>query len=331
MKRYGTGLLAFLIVAISITGTPSYGQTEPRADQVNNTVDEKRCPLPELPQEFKLEHGTQLRYKDYVVFLRNYSHPREENQLSNLVIMHWPDCSLDYYELGFPPAYGEPMMIFEQRKGPPLLLVHATLSDEDRDGTLLRVYPFRAWYNHTSLRIGSYYHIPEIVGDFDGDGYLEVLNLEMRVAGIREPRYFDPEFGTASVYRYVPAHGTGGERTHSPVPGFVRLKGRTFESYFMKHARALIDKDYPDILKCAKGDIELPGALWGQEQCTELLEPIVLNWLATVESTHNPTLIKQALQWLKTLPYPDAQRKKELVRMLIADGYTMLKQNPKKH
>lgn len=331
MNRYGTALLTFLIVAVCIGGLSSYVAAETGAKQDDGVIANKRCPLPELPQEFELEYSTQLQYKDYAVFLKNYSHPRKQSFVSNLIIMHWPTCDLQYYELGFPPVYegDDPMMIFEQRKGPPLLLVNAALDDRDRDGTLLKVYPIDAPYNQTSLRIGSYYHIPDIIGDFDGDGYLEVLNLEMRVAGVREPEYFDAGFGAASVYRYVPAHGTWGKRTHSPVPGFVRIKGRAFESYFVKQARALIDKDYPHILKCAKGEIELPGVLWGQEQCTERLEPIVLNWLATVESTQNPTLIRQALQRLKTLPYPDAQRKKELVQMLIADGCTMLKQ--KKH
>ncbi len=321
-------LAALLIIALCTVALlgPGFG-AEKTVGRDYCRVAGKPSPFPTLPKQFTLRRTYDLRYKDYLIQHKRYSHPDEETDLSNLLIVHKPTCSLLYYELGYPPPYGlAPMMIFRQKKGPTLLLVHATIDNKDRNGTLLRTYQIEEPYNQASIRIGggTSYNIRDLVGDFDGDGLLEVFNLELKVADTRQNASMSADFGVASVYRYVPGGGTEDEYYTSPASGFTRVKGQAFQNYFMQHAKHLIDKDYPDYLARTKHAEDRDPL--EQQQDKELVEIIVLNWLATVESTQSPDLIQEALRRLTKLPYPDKQRKEELVRMLIHDGYPMLKQ-----
>ena len=53
-------------------------------------------------------------------------------------------------------------------------------------------------------------------------------------------------------------------------------------------------------------------------------ETAVLSWLATVANTQNPDRVHDALRKLGNLPHPNAARKRELVDLLVKDGYKQL-------
>lgn len=282
-----------------------------------------------LPKQFKNLRTHKTVHGDYRITLRHYSYDAaSEVGVSGLAIEYVPDSALLYYELGYPPPDRRtPMTVFKQKKGPDLLILHTVLIDRDKNPTMLKVYELEEPYNHSALRIGGgyAYELKDLIGDFDGDGRLDVLNLELKIAGTDENMGMGAEFGVRSVYRYVPGGGTAGRYYPSPQSHFERVKGRVFEKYFMHHAQKLIDKDYPEILsRKEKGDPSKATHL--KREGTRLLEAIVLNWLATVESTQNPEQIAKAILRLEMLPFPDPQRKRELLNMLVRSGYHMLKQ-----
>ncbi|TAN41562.1 MAG: hypothetical protein EPN22_15030 [Nitrospirae bacterium] len=99
--------------------------------------------------------------------------------------------------------------------------------------------------------------------------------------------------------------------THDSDEEFLEL----FEENLTKHAGELIDRAYPALL-AAEG--------LSDDEKTDMAGRIVINWLAAVESTQNPELIRAALARLKTLPYINSKKKQELVELLIRDGFTML-------
>jgi len=293
------------------------------------------------PDDTKLEATHSLVYGDFMIILKRYSQIGREFGSLTIKSKSNPNY-IFYYELGFPPPFGKkPMKIFKgvdnkklSKYGLPLLFIN-TYIDDDKNGSLLMVYQLDIIepYNRAILRLGGTYayDIKDVAGDFDGDGNIEVLNLELKVAGTKKDMGTGADVGVRSVYRYVYGGGTGGIYAPSPTPHFERVKGKAFEKYFMEHAQKLIDKIYPQILapEDPKKEKEYPS-IWTKEerkkQKHEDAEMVVLNWLATVESTQNPKLIKEALAKLETLPYPDKKRKQELIELLIKDGYPMLKQ-----
>ncbi len=302
-----------------------------------------------LPPDAKLEATYKLTYKDHVtnddrmVTLKRYSNYGSLD-FGSLTISDKDNPNIIfYYELGFPtPKREKPVKIFEGSKSikqfeyekPPLLFI-LTHRDDDKNPSILMAYQLDILepYNRATLHLGGTYayELKDIVGDFDGDGNIEVLALELKVAGTRKNMGTGADIGVRSIYRYIYGGGTGGIYAPSLTPHFERVKGQGFEKYFMQHAQELIDKVYPQILAPEDPKIEkMYPSIWTKEerekQKHEYAEIVVLNWLATVESTQNSKLIKEALAKLETLPYPDKKRKQELIQMLIQDGYPMLKQ-----
>jgi hypothetical protein len=296
-----------------------------------------------IPEGYKLEDTHKLTYEDFAITLKSYSKVRT-GAAGSLEVRDKDDPNgLYYYEFGFPPPIDEkPMKIFKGSQGkgtfeydrPPLLFI-ITYMDDDKNASMLMAYQLDILepYNRATLRLGGTYAytLKDIVGDFDGDGNIEVLTLELKVAGMRKNMGKGADIGVRSIYRYIYGGGTGGIYAPSPTPHFERVKGKAFEKYFMQHAQELIDKVYPQILAPEDPKIEKEyPSIWTKEerqkQKHEYAEIVVLNWLATVESTQNPKMIKEALLKLETLPYPDKKRKQELIELLIQDGYPMLKQ-----
>lgn len=280
--------------------------------------------LLELPKYFNLEDSYEIITKYYHISLKTYSYdPADGLGSFSLSIEELSDHRPRYYEFGFPPPVKKnPMAIFEQKKGPTLLIIKTVL-DTDNNRYILRCYDIDEPYNQTTLRLGgsSFENINDFVGDFDGDGHIEVRNLELKVAGTKQNMGQGADWGVLSIYRYIPGGGTFGKYYSSPNPHFERVKGRAFEKYFMQHAEKLINKDYPEYLRRIKtNSSDIPKI-----EKTDL-EAIVLNWLATVESTENPVLIKNALNHLKILPFPDKKRKEDYIKMLIQNGYPLLQQ-----
>lgn len=343
-KRIAAALLLSLILLFASIETYAAEKPVLKPKDIAKSTALKYISIP-LPPDAKLEATYKLTYhriafdEDYLITLKGYSN------FGSLAISDKDNPNIIfYYELGFPPPSGEkPMKIFKGSKGkwpseyerPPLLFI-LTHRDDDKNPSMLMVYQLDVLepYNRATLRLGGTYayELKDIVGDFDGDGNIEVLNLELKVAGTRKNMGTGADIGVRSIYRYIHGGGTGGIYATSPTPHFERIKGVAFEKNFMGHAQKLIDKVYPQILapKDPKIEKEYPPTAATKEerekQKYEDAEIVVLNWLATVESTQNPKLIKEALAKLETLPYPDKKRKQELIELLIKDGYPMLKQ-----
>lgn len=165
------------------------------------------------------------------------------------------------------------------------------------------------------IKIGSWDRKP-IFEDLDGDGSFETLayrNLRQSFDGkyFKEPvgEYEDMEGKILAVYRYMSSVHDRGSGSY-----FMRLKGRDFEKYFMEHARKLIEKKYPKWLEKGRAssfDI----------QSRRQLYRIIEGWLATVESTQNVELIKEALDNLRDLPWPSVEEKKKILEKVIERGY----------
>ena len=146
--------------------------------------------------------------------------------------------------------------------------------------------------------------------DLDGDGYYETIGYDyIRPTSVEEGNFWAREGGEVLViYRYK--------------NGFKRIKGRSFEKYYMEHAHNLLEKNYPawiDKLKNTKTDS------FDSQLKRETVYRIIAAWLATVESTQNPELIKAAFKKMRELPYPLEEEKQEIVKKLIEYGYTGLK------
>ncbi len=297
-------------------------------DTAKNTAP-KYISIP-LSPDAKLEATYKLIYKDHVTNKDRLITLKRYSDFGSLTISDKSNPNIIfYYELGFPPPVSErekPMKIFKDSKSkkpfeyekPPLLFI-LTHRDDDKNPAILMAYQLDILepYNRATLHLGgSYaYELKDIAGDFDGDGNIEVLNLELKVAGTKEDM-IEANSGVRSIYRYLYGGGTGGIYAPSPQPYFERIKGKAFEKYFMQHAQELIEA-YSQIM--ANRELKF-------EEKEKLAEKIILNWLATVESTQNPKLIQEALAKLETLPYPDKKRKQKLIELLIQDGYPMLKQ-----
>ncbi len=206
-----------------------------------------------------------------------------------------------------PLVVGEPPLIRKVQYGHLLFLLHRLPFDRQNPAVLRVLAIDDAAGYRAELRLGGGGgHSPkDIIGDFDGDGNLEVLNLELLTPAMKK---FLPALAGGvcirSIYRLI-LNG----------PQFMRVKGRAFERQFMEHARELIDQHYPEALK--------------EERSRPWAEGIVMCWLATVDSTGSPALIRDALARLERLPYPDAARKRELRRLLAQDGYPLL-EDPKR-
>jgi len=183
------------------------------------------------------------------------------------------------------------------------------LDYDGKNPLLLRVYDiYTAARSRTELRLwsgrrGYTRNLSDLVGDFDKDGKVEVLNYDLREPGTGN-QLVTGYLGPLAVYRYVPV----GENTNY-TPTFQRVNGRGFEKQFMEHAEWLIDTAYPEMLK-------------GEHH--RAAETAVLSWLATVANTQNPDRVHDALRKLGNLPHPNAARKRELVDLLVKDGYKQL-------
>ncbi|MBI5212127.1 MAG: hypothetical protein HY957_01990 [Nitrospirae bacterium] len=172
---------------------------------------------------------------------------------------------------------------------------------------------------YNEIYIGSKKPIFE---DLDGDGKFET----MAYGDIRE--LFTASDGEAFYERVrgpVISVDIGDEileifRYANNCECFRRVKGKNFERYFLDHARNLIEKKYPKWLGKAKADSF-------DIKTRRQLNWIIGGWLATVESTHNPELIREALNKLKELPYPSEEEKQKILEKLIQNGYPMLKTN----
>ncbi len=162
--------------------------------------------------------------------------------------------------------------------------------------------------SYSEFGLGS--HKP-VFEDLDGDGmyetmvhlYIPVVSPCKDVTEVISD--LDADGPILAIYRHT--------------PDFVRVKGKGFEKYFVAHAKELIEKTYPRWMEKAT-------ASGMTEKVRKQLDYIVENWLATIESTQDVTIIKNALKKLKELPYPSPLAKKGTIERLVRQGYPMLKQ-----
>jgi hypothetical protein len=313
--------LVLLSLIMIIPNNTSYAAEKNTQKQKQTTISTQPEKIT-IPGEFKvkatytLTHKSRLTNIDYRIILKEYARkPEWETDSFSIRIEGLSNGELDYYEFGYSiyPNGKKPMAVFEQKNGSPLLFIDMFMDDDHKNPGMIKVYELDDPYNHATLRLGGdeAVRFNETIGDFDGDGFVEVLNLELKEAGTGKNMDTGANFGVRSIYRYVPGGGIGGQYYPFPSPRFERVKGRKFEKYFMAHAKRQIDK-IQQLLNQKK---------------YKYIEGLILDWLATVESTQNPELIKEALAQLESLPFPEEKRKKELIKMLIRDGYPMLQQN----
>ena len=170
------------------------------------------------------------------------------------------------------------------------------------------------------------------IGVLDGRSYTEFA------LGTREPVFEDLDgdgMNETMVHKYIDLSWSTGvmepisEFSHTVdgpllaiyryTPDFVRVKGKGFEKYFAAHAKELIEDKYPKWMK--------KGETFGMtEKVRKQLDHIVQNWLATIESTQDTRIIKEALKKLEVLPYPSPLAKQGTIERLVRQGYPMLKQ-----
>ncbi|MCX5815126.1 MAG: hypothetical protein NTX75_02640 [Proteobacteria bacterium] len=308
-------IIIFLFAIIFLVAFYGYSADNSPQKQKQTTISTQPEKVT-TPGEFKVKATYKLTHKNYLVTLKEYGRYNPELGFGFFSVkIEWlTSRELLYYEFGssMHPYGKKPMAVFEQKDGSPLLFIDMFL-DDDRNPDMLKIYDLDNPYNHISLRLGSggIEYLNDIVGDFDNDGYIEVLTRELKVAGTGEDMGRGAEVGVFSVYRYMPGGGTGGQYYPSPFPYFKRVKGQAFERFFLKQAK--------NIYKWIEHDFK--------KKEYELIEMLQFNWLATIESTQNPKLIKEALSRFKSMPYPDKKRKDEMILLLIKDGYPMLSEN----
>ncbi len=267
---------------------------------------------PSLPASARLTATHTLKHHvekrgTYTITVESFEYDNTDGGYSTLRIYDAVNV-LDHYEVAHTPlAYGSPPIV-GKAKNQEFLFVEYRLDYDHKNPGLLGVYviPEAALRAHLRLGGSAATRLGDIVGDFDGDGKLEVLNLEILEPGTRQPLPgASADLGVRSIYRVV----------SGPSPSwalhFERVKGRAFEKQFLSHARWLIEEAYPKLLK---------------RKQLRAAESVVMSWLATVESTSNAERIREALARLEALPHPDPGRKREILGLLVRDGYPLLGQ-----
>jgi hypothetical protein len=130
-------------------------------------------------------------------------------------------------------------------------------------------------------------YVPEQdIIDIDGDGNLEIKAF-MTLRDIK--RISVPITRVMAIYQYIEHDKNCG------CSKFVKVKGRAYEKVYMEYANEM------------------------------KLEKKMIAWLAAVECTENPDLIRTALDEFMNLPSPDQKEKQIILEMLINNGYGGLK------
>lgn len=122
------------------------------------------------------------------------------------------------------------------------------------------------------------------IKDLDGDGRPEFQAI---LSSLRHPISLETA-GVGKVlviYRFVPSSQNGCAR-------FITLKGMSYEKIFLEHAKKM-----------------------KQEKKT-------FAWLAAIESTENPKLIREAMDEFWELPSIKDEDKKKIIELLVKNGFT---------
>ena len=247
---------------------------------------------------------------DYRIEVENFDYGNLTGGFSALRIFNEVG-QMGYFEFSQPPLAKGVRPITLSAGNAELLFIMYRLDYDGQNPLLLRVYDIYApARSRMELRVWSSRrdyarNLSDFVGDFDKDGKVEVLNYDLREPGTGI-QLVTAYLGPLAVYRYV---GVGDTAGANYTRMFQRVKGRGFEKQFMEHAEWLIGTAYPDMLKA------------GHQRAAETA---ILSWLATVANTQNPDRVHDALRKLGNLPHPNAARKRELVGLLVKDGYEQL-------
>lgn len=240
---------------------------------------------------FSIVEGV-MDYYGYFRVLRRHGYGKEEkNEREHLI----------YAKIIGAPSYPNPLRLIKTPKGESLVI----LFNYDQ----LAIYNAGKPETETGL-----WHLDQCVNeqnitDVDGDGWLEIrayTNLTGIVSGCYEANI-------PAIYKYIIGDKDCG------CSKFVRVKGKKLEKIFMEEAEILIGKEYPKRFKKVTAK--------SAEDEIKQLNKTIEGWLAAVESTENPELIKAALKQLKKLPYPSEEEKQKILEKLIQHGYPMLKTN----
>jgi hypothetical protein len=238
-------------LAIALVGWLGSSATQSAEKQ---DLQESRAALSVKPSGATLVETYSLRHRvggagGYKIEVENFDYANVMVGFSALRIFNEVG-DLDYFEFSWPPlAKGVRPITLRTGHSDFLFTMHR-LDYDGKNPLLLRVYDIYATSrSRTELRLwsgrrGYTRNLSDLVGDFDKDGKVEVLNCDIREPGTGIPLgtgYLGPRV----VYRDVVA----GEAT-DPTSLFQvqRVKGRGFEKQFMEHAEWLIDTAYPGML-----------------------------------------------------------------------------------
>jgi len=300
---------ALTIALVGWLGSSATQSADKLDQQASRAALSVKPPGATLVETYSLAHRV-AGAGDYRIEIENFDHGNVTGGFSALRIFNQVG-ELDYFEFSQPPlAKGVRPIILRSDKVDLLFVVYR-LDYDSKNPLMLRAYALdspaalRAELRLWSGRREYETNLAAIVGDFDKDGKVEVLNY-----GIREPGTGIPiPGGTAYLGPLVVYQlGAAGDATNATLT-FQRVRGRRFEKHFMEHAEWLIDSKYPELLKA------------GHQRAAETA---VLSWLATVANTQNPDRVHDALRKLGNLPHPNAARKRELAGLLVKDGYEQL-------
>ncbi|MBI5212125.1 MAG: hypothetical protein HY957_01980 [Nitrospirae bacterium] len=146
-------------------------------------------------------------------------------------------------------------------------------------------------------RLGIYWDelMSGTLREFDGNVPIQNIadidgdgNFEIKAfTYIKNPAKSFSTFEVFGIYSYLYSKDCGCSK-------FARLKGKPFEKIYIEHAK-----------KIKKSNL--------------------VDWLAAIESTENPDLIKQALDEFWKLSFPDDKEKQRILELLIDNGSVGLK------
>ena len=218
---------------------------------------------------------------------------------------HWPGDNYGYFRVLYYYGYGRDEeekrdhLIFASRTPMPACKdpVKAECGNPLRDaggyialfmyGSQFAIYHPVVNYGSGGLSYLDAYVPEQEITDIDGDGNLEIKAF-ITLKGI-PLKLSIPITQVMAIYQYIEYDRNCG------CSKFVKVKGRAYEKVYMEYASRMKE------------------------------EKKIVAWLAAVECTENPDLIRPALEEFVNFPSPDQKEKQVILEMLINNGFEGLK------
>jgi hypothetical protein len=252
-------------------------------------------------------------YEEISVFVgpkvRSYQVKDKSNRtyIFSEVAGHWPGDNYGYFRVLYYYGYGREEenkrghLIFAARTPMPACKdqVKAECGNPLRDaGGYIALFMYGSEFaiyhplvNHGSGGLSYLYaYVPEQeIRDIDGDGNLDIKAFVWLKDTPK--RLSVPITQVMAIYQYIEHDKNCG------CSKFVKVKGRAYEKVYMEYANKMKE------------------------------EKKIVAWLAAVECTENPNLIRTALDEFRNLSSLDHKEKQVILEMLINNGFEGLKIN----